>query len=198
AGPPALYWQAMLRSLSIRNLAIIDRLDLSFEPGLNVLTGETGAGKSIVVGALTLILGGRAGAEMVRAGADRATVDAVFDVTRAPEVVAILADAGFEAEEGQLFLARDVGSNGRSTGRIGGRPAAVSQLRKIGEWLVDLHGQHEHQSLLAVTRHIDILDEWGGREIVALRSDVGHAYRALQELIRERASLDTDARERVR
>jgi DNA repair protein RecN (Recombination protein N) len=187
----------MLQSLSIRNFAIIDRLDLEFGPGLNVLTGETGAGKSIIMDALNLILGGRAGVEMVRSGSDRAVVDAVFDISVSTEALAVVIDRGFDVEDGQLLLSREIAAGGKSTTRIGGRPATVTQLKEIGDWLVDLHGQHEHQSLLAVPRHIDILDDWGGRETAELRRDVSEAYHALQRLERERATLETDARERA-
>ena len=188
----------MLRSLSIRNFAIIDRLEIEFQPGLNVLTGETGAGKSILMGALNTILGGRAGVEMVRAGADRATVDAVFDVSSSPGMLRALEESGFEAEDGQLLLTREITAAGKSSARICGRPAAVAQLREIGDSLVDLHGQHEHQSLLSIPRHIQMLDEWGGPEILSLRSEVGGAYRDLRSLEEERASLERDARERAR
>lgn len=187
----------MLRSLSIRNFAIIEKLDLEFAPGFNVLTGETGAGKSIIMDALNLILGGRAGTEMVRGGMERASIDAVFDVSGSAEVPHLVEEMGYELEDGLLFLSRDVSATGKSTCRIAGRPAAVGQLKEIGDWLVDLHGQHEHQSLLAVARHLDILDEWGGKPILALRSKVAEAYQSLQRLRREKESLETDARERA-
>src|SRR3954468_1010897 len=111
----------MLRTLSVRNFAIIDRLDLEFGPGFNVLTGETGAGKSILMDALNLLLGSRAGTEMVRGGADKAVVDAVFDVAESLEVRRIVEELGFEIEEDQLYLTREVTAAGKSTGRIGGR-----------------------------------------------------------------------------
>lgn len=188
----------MLRSLSIRNLAIIDRLDVEFGSGLNVLTGETGAGKSIVIDALNLILGARAGAEMVRAGVERAVIDAVFDIGEADALLDRLGDMGFDAEDGALYLSREVTAAGKSGCRVGGRPAAVSQLREIGDWLVDLHGQHEHQSLMAVGRHIDILDEWGGVPVRTARAEATAAFAELERLVRERDRLLTDARERRR
>src|SRR5581483_10918739 len=167
---------SMLQSLSIRNFAIIDRLDLEFGAGFQVMTGETGAGKSIIIDALNLILGGRAGTEMVRGGAERAVIDAVFAIRGSDEVQRIVQEMGFELEDDQLFLAREVAANGKSSCRIMGRPATVAQLKEIGDWLVDLHGQHEHQSLLAVPRHLDILDEWGGKPILTLRAEVADAY----------------------
>src|SRR5438309_5179681 len=106
----------MLRTLSIRNFAIIDRLDLEFGPGFNVMTGETGAGKSILMDALNLLLGSRAGAEMVRAGADRAVVDAVFDVAGSPEAKQLTKAMGFEIEDDLLLLTREVAASGKSSG----------------------------------------------------------------------------------
>ncbi len=187
----------MLRTLSVRNFAIIDRLDLEFGAGFNVLTGETGAGKSIIMDALNLLLGGRAGAEMVRGGADKATLDAVFDVAGSPELQALVAELGFELEDEQLFLSREVAASGKSSCRLGGRPASVSQLKAVGEWLVDLHGQHEHQSLLAVARHLDMLDDWGGKPVQSLRAEVTTAFQKVQSLRREREELQKDARERA-
>ena len=188
----------MLLSLSIRNFAIIDRLDLDFERGLNVLTGETGAGKSIIMGALSVILGGRAGSEMVRGGAERASVDAVFDLSHSPEMLQAVEAMGFDADEERLLLSREIQGGGKSAAKVGGRPAAAAQLREIGDWLVDLHGQHEHQSLLAVPRHLDMLDEWGGGEVLSLRGRVGTVFNRLRSLEQERAALETDARERAR
>jgi DNA repair protein RecN (Recombination protein N) len=187
----------MLRTLSVRNFAIIDRLDLQFGPGFNVLTGETGAGKSILIDALNLILGARAGAEMVRGGADRAVIDAVFDVAGSKDLRRIVEEMGFDLEEDQLFLTREVSASGKSSCRISGRPATVAQLRDIGDGLVDLHGQHEHQSLLIVARHLDILDDWGGKELHALRDEVAAAYKTVQQLRRDKETLETDARERA-
>lgn len=186
----------LLRTLSVRNFAIIERLDLEFGSGFNVLTGETGAGKSILMDALNLILGARAGAEMVRGGAERATIDAIFDVSGSPHLQEIVRQMEYELDDDQLFLSRDVSASGKSTCRIAGRPATVTQLKELGDWLVDLHGQHEHQSLLAVPRHLDMLDDWGGKAIAALRTGVGTAYQTLQKLRRERETLEKDARER--
>ncbi len=187
----------MLRTLAIRNFAIIDRLEIEFGSGFNVLTGETGAGKSILMDALGLLLGGRAGAEMVRGGEGRATLDAVFDIGKSPELRRVVEEMGFELEDGELLLTREVSATGKSSCRVAGRPATVGQLKDIGDWLVDLHGQHEHQSLLAVARHLDILDEWGAKAILPLRADVAEAFAMLQKLRRERDSVETDARERA-
>ena len=188
----------MLRTLSIRNFAIIDRLDLEFGAGFNVLTGETGAGKSILMDALNLLLGGRAGAEMVRGGSEKAALDAVFDLSHSPEIQSLVEGMGYELEENTLFLTREVASGGKSICRISGRPATVTQLRDIGEWLVDLHGQHEHQSLLAVSRHLDMLDSWGGKSLLTLRESISAIWNSQQKLRREKESLEKDFRERAR
>lgn len=187
----------MLRTLAIRNFAIIDRLDVSFGPGLNVLTGETGAGKSILIDALTAILGGRIGAEVVRAGADRAVVDGVFDLAGSEETLAAVKDAGFDCDGDELLITREIAPGGKSSARIGGRPATAAQLRALTEGLVDLHGQHDHQSLLSVPRHLAILDEWAGPEVASLRRDVADAYATLSALRREKEGIARDARERA-
>jgi len=187
----------MLRSLAVRQFAIIDHLDLEFGPGLNVLTGETGAGKSIIIQALNLILGGRAGAEMVRGGAARASVDALFEIGGSQEVEQIVLSMGYDVENGQLLLSREISSNGKSTCRVAGRPSTVTQLKEIGDWLVDLHGQHEHQSLLSVSKHIDILDAWGGPDILTSRNRVATHVALIQKLRSERQTCETGARERA-
>ncbi|CEK19535.1 DNA replication and repair protein RecN [Chthonomonas calidirosea] len=187
----------MLIRLSVRNLAIIDHLDIEFYPGFNVLTGETGAGKSILIDALGLALGARADPTMVRAGADKAVVDALFDLSRLPHIAAIAQEMGFEPEESLLLLSREIQSNGRSLCRIAGRPATVAQLKTLAEWLIDLHGQHEHQSLLSQSRHRDILDEWGGQPILEAKSALAVTWTELQNLRQERQALEKEARERM-
>jgi DNA repair protein RecN (Recombination protein N) len=192
----------MLVELHVTNFALIDRLDLTFGAGLNILTGETGAGKSIIIDALGLALGGRAGADLVRTGAAKAVVEAVFDLTGAPaEVLRRLSDAGLDSEEeaDTLLVTRElVRSGGKSQCRINGRLMPVAILKEIAEGLVDVHGQHEHQSLLATDRHIDILDSWGGKDALVLRQQVATIYVETNSLKRERERLRTDARERAR
>jgi len=195
----------MLVELHVTNFALIDHLDLSFGAGLNILTGETGAGKSIIIDALGLALGERAGHDLVRTGAGKATVEAVFDLTNAPdETRQRLADAGLngedESEDGDtLFVTRELAKNGgKSSCRINGRLMPVAVLKEIAEGLVDVHGQHEHQSLLAADRHVDILDNWGGKDALALRQQVADLSGEANRLKREREKLRTDARERAR
>lgn len=192
----------MLVELHVTNFALIDTLNLTFGAGLNILTGETGAGKSIIIDALGLALGGRAGADLVRTGASKATVEAIFDLTNAPaEVRQRLAEEGLNSEEDSdtLFVTRELArSGGKSQCRINGRLMPVTVLKEIAEGLVDVHGQHEHQSLLAADRHIDILDNWGGKDALALRSQFVSVFAETNSLKRERERLRTDARERAR
>jgi len=188
----------MLRALAIRDMAIIRTLEVEFCPGLSVLTGETGAGKSIVIGALGAVLGGRVGADLVRSGASRAIVDAVFDIAGSQEAQAGVAQMGFDAADGELALTREITDTGKSSARISGRPATVGQLRQIGEWLVDLHGQHEHQALLNPRRHMAFLDEWAGPDHLDLAARTSRAWRRLKDLEGELRGIQTDARERLR
>ena len=196
----------MLVELHVTNFALIDHLDLSFGAGLNILTGETGAGKSIIIDALGLALGERAGHDLVRTGAGKATVEAVFDLSNAPaEMRQKLADAGLtDGEDGEedgdtMLVTRELATTGgKSSCRINGRLMPVAMLKEIAEGLVDVHGQHEHQSLLAADRHIDILDNWGGKEALHLRQQVAELASEANALKREREKLRTDARERAR
>jgi DNA repair protein RecN (Recombination protein N) len=154
----------MLTTLRIKNLALVADLTLELQPGLNVITGETGAGKSILIGALSLVLGERADRNLVRSGADACSVEAVFDVrklvTPLPE---FLPDNGLEpCEDHQLVLKRSFTITGANRQFINGSPTTLAVLAKLGEWLVDIHGPHEHQSLLHTARQLDILDAFGG------------------------------------
>jgi len=149
---------AMIRELRIRNLAIIEQLRLEFEPGLNILTGETGAGKSIILGALRLILGDRSAAEDVRTGEEFAEAEALIDGPLSAGVLQLLAEAGLNAEEDGMVLRREVSANGKSKAVINGRLAPALQLKAVGDLLVDLHGQHQHQSLLSQENHLEALD----------------------------------------
>lgn len=188
----------MLSELSIENFALVEKLRLSFGPGLNILTGETGAGKSILLGALGMVLGERTGAESVRHGAEKARVEAVFTIEESDgRLREAMEAAGIEAEDGLLLLGRELTAKG-SAARINGRPATVGMLKTIGDALVDIHGQHEHQSLLAVERHADILDAWCGPETLSLKAAVAEAHSRAQAASRELAALQQDARERAR
>lgn len=190
----------MLREIHIQNFALIDSLALTFGEGLNILTGETGAGKSVVIGALTLVLGERASANVVRAGADRAQVEAVFDLCDASAATRErLAAMGLDDDgEEVLILSRELSKSGKSQCRINGRLMPVSSLREIADGLIDIHGQHEHQTLLAPERHIDLLDGWLGVDAAALREDVARSFSEIGQIRRELEALRGEARERAR
>lgn len=170
----------MLVELRIRDYAVVEDLTLQLGPGLNVLTGETGAGKSIIVGALSLLLGERASSDVVRAGADRATVEAVFDIDALPVVKKVVDDHGFRVEDGLLILRREVAVEGRNRAWVCGSPATAGVVGALGSALVDLHGQHEHQTLLRPTDQRAILDAFGGCQELA--GAVAEGYRAVQGL----------------
>ena len=152
----------MLVELRIRDYAVVEDLKLELSDGLNALTGETGAGKSIIVGALSLLLGERASSGVVRKGADRATVEAVFDVSDRPEIEAELVESGFRLEDGLMILRREVAAEGRNRAWVNGSPATAGVVGSLGSALVDLHGQHEHQSLLNPSLHAGFLDDFAG------------------------------------
>jgi DNA repair protein RecN (Recombination protein N) len=183
----------MLIELRIQNYAVIDRLALRLGPGLNVLTGETGAGKSIIIGALSLLLGERASAEAVRAGADKAVVEGVFEVDGHPEILSFLTDQGLEPDDGLLILRREVAAEGRSRAWINGSSATAGVLGELGRQLVDLHGQHEHQTLLRGEEQRAILDAFA--EATALVSEVRGAHARLREASARLDALDRRRRE---
>jgi len=183
----------MLIELRIRNYAVIDELTLELKPGLNVLSGETGAGKSIIVGALSLLLGERASAEDVRAGAERAEVEAVFDVSDEEELRSRMTEHGIDASEGVLILKRVVAAEGRNRAWINGSPATASMVWELGGRLVDLHGQHEHQTLLKASEQRDILDDFAGAE--GLAADVRQLHGKLAALRKERQEREERRRE---
>jgi DNA repair protein RecN (Recombination protein N) len=171
----------MLRFISIRNLAVIDHLEVEFGPGLNVLTGETGAGKSILVGAVGLLVGGRASADLVRTGEDQATVEAVFEDPAGEE----------------MMIRRDVSAqSGRSRAFLNNSLVTSAALRELAADLVDLHGQHEHQVLLDPASHLDLLDAFAG--LADDREAVRAAFTRMQALASERNRLAADAREKTR
>ena len=177
----------MLVELRIRDYAVVEDLTLELGPGLNALTGETGAGKSIIVGALSLLLGERASSSVVRAGAERASVEAVFDVKAVSGLAERLEDHGFRTEDGLLILRREVAAEGRNRAWVNGSPATAGVVGELGSALVDLHGQHEHQTLLRSAEQRTILDAYAGAEGLAGRVAELHAgLRALRTRLAER------------
>ena len=170
----------MLLSLGIRDFVIVDRLELEFKPGFTVLTGETGAGKSILIDALALVLGERGDAGVVRAGCQRAELSAEFDSSKIPLLEAWLDENGLADEPGVCLMRRVIDASGRSRAFINGSAATLQQLREAGECLVDIHGQHAHQSLLKPAAQRDLLDGYAGLEELA--REVAQDYRDWQVL----------------
>lgn len=190
----------MLQELSIRNFALLEEMRLSFEAGLNVLTGETGAGKSIIIDAIGVVLGGRAATDVVRTGAERAIVEGVFTLPdEGAEPVRALLEEGALTDDGDtstLILAREIGRSGRSVARVNGRAVPVSTMAQIGAHLVDIHGQHEHLSLLRPGAQRDLLDRYGG--LVTQRAAVATLVRELRSARAELRSMHQDEREIAR
>ncbi|MBI3043915.1 MAG: DNA repair protein RecN [Betaproteobacteria bacterium] len=181
----------MLRSLSIRDFVIVDRLELEFSPGFTVLTGETGAGKSILIDALALVLGERADAVVVRSGAERAEVGAEFDAGGSETLAGWLKANDLAGDGNALLMRRVIESSGRSRGFINGRAATAAQLREAGESLVDIHGQHQHQSLLRPAVQRELLDAYGGLADAA--KAVAGRHRAWQQRRESRISFENNA-----
>lgn len=150
----------MLQELSIRDFAIIDEIQISFQPKMTVLTGETGAGKSIIIDALGLLAGGRGSTEFIRKGEKKAVIQGLFTLPREANTYNILEEYGIDSEDGQIILQRDLYRGGRNICRINGMMVNLATLRKVGETLIDIHGQNEHQELMKPENHIDLLDEY--------------------------------------
>ncbi len=186
----------MIASLRISNLALAERVELEFAPGLNVLTGETGAGKSIVLGALSLLAGSRAKSDGVREGADEAVVEAVFDTRRLPELEANLAGRGLAGDAHELVVRRSVARNGRSRAQIAGQWVPVTTLEALFSGLLEISSQHESQALRRAESHGSMLDAFGALE--AESAVMVQAYRVLHELAREEAVLREQAEARAR
>ena len=184
----------MLTALRIKNLALVEDLSLEWQPGYNVVTGETGAGKSILIGALNLVLGERADRAQIRSGAESCCVEAVFDIGGLePRVRAFLDENGLDpCEDKQLFLKRTLTTAGANRQFINGSPTTLNTLSKLGEWLVDIHGPHEHQSLLNTGRQLAILDAFGGLD--AEREAFGNLLRRRAELEASKTQLVVDER----
>ncbi|HTT39615.1 MAG TPA: DNA repair protein RecN [Burkholderiales bacterium] len=181
----------MLRSLAIRDFVIVDRLDLEFQAGFTALTGETGAGKSILIDALALVLGERSDAGLVRAGSARAEISAEFAIGERSDLARWLDAHDLADEPGICLLRRVLEASGRSRAYVNGRPCTLQQVKDIGERLVDIHGQHEHQSLLRPSSQRELLDAFAGA--APLASDVAAAWRGWQEIKRQRQEWERNA-----
>ena len=186
----------MLVQLSIRDIVLIEKLDIEFAPGLSVLTGETGAGKSILLDALSLALGGRGDASLVRHGSAQGQVTAVFDVPLDHPARRLIADNAI-GDEGDILLRRVQNADGRSRVFVNDRPASVALMRDIGRALVEIHGQHDERALVDADAHRDVLDQFGGNgaDVASVRKAFAGWRQAEQELARHRARVEAAARE---
>ncbi len=186
----------MLLELVVENYAVVERLRVPFHPGLNVMTGETGSGKSIVVDALGLLLGGRASVEMIRSGAERARVSGIFEKPRAAAFGAVLDAAGIDSPEDEILIEREILLNGKSRAYIDSRPVTAAFLKEIAPWLGDIHGQHDQQRLFSHEAQRDMLDEFGhtsgAGELVAT------AFEKWRRTGSELEDLDRQEQERLR
>ena len=184
----------MLELVRIRNLATIDTAEIPFKPGLNMISGETGAGKSIILEAIALLLGGRASIELVRAGADEAVIEGVFDLSQIEKIQERLQSSGFTQSEHVLIIKRSISRSGKHRISINGELATLSTLQFICEGLIDLCGQHEHQSLLRSQTQVELLDRFGTLTPLTLR--VSELWQQLKELLRKQEKLFQDHLER--
>ena len=186
----------MLQNLHVKNLALIDETEVEFGPGLNILTGETGAGKSILLGSVQLALGGRYSAELLRSGAKSGLVELTFSVED-ERIRQRLEEMDIEPEEGMLTLSRKL-TEGRSVCRINGETVNMSILKEAASLLIDIHGQHDSQSLLQRRNHLSLLDLFGKEEIYPLKEEMAAAYKKYQELVKKRDASSMDAESRAR
>ena len=188
----------MLVELTIRNIALIESLRIEFAQGFNVLTGETGAGKSIVVDSISLALGGRADRDMIRTGAEKGMVQALFDVSGNPRAQAVLQGLDIEAEDGLIAIRRELSRSGRNICRVCDVVVPLNTLKQLTATLMDIHGQHEHQALMNPARHLDFLDAFGGEDHTANRDRVTALYAERSRVASELKRLMNDVSERER
>lgn len=187
----------MLLNLHVKNLALIDEIEVDFMEHLNIMTGETGAGKSIIIGSINAALGGKLSKDAVRDESKDALIELLFQID-SPKIRDILEENGISVmEDGQLLISRKL-SHGRSISRINGETVSLSQLKELGAYLIDIHGQHEHQSLLHKNYHLLVLDRFAGKEILPLKERVKLAYDEWQDLKREWEESTVDEEQRQR
>jgi DNA repair protein RecN (Recombination protein N) len=186
----------MLRLLRIRNLALVRELEIEFGRGLNLLTGETGSGKSILVDALGLLLGSRASQDMIRSDCDTAILEGIFHIEACRSAKRLLEDAGFETEDGLLLIRREISISGRNRVFLNNTLATLSLLKSLGEKLADIHGQQEQRTLLDLSTHLEWLDEFGGN--AELLEEVRLAFRTMKETARQLEFIEENEQERLR
>ncbi|MCH7650003.1 MAG: DNA repair protein RecN [Nitrospinae bacterium] len=184
----------MLQEIRITNFAIIENLAIEFHSGLNVLTGETGAGKSIILDALNLILGGRADTDTIRSGASTATVEACFTLND-PQTLAMIADLGIDVDNGEVIIKRIISSSEKNRTYLNNSNLTVAALSAIGDRLIDIHGQHDHQSLLHPETHVDLLDHYG--RLMQNRTEFHEHYAAYQKTLQTLKQIQTHQGERL-
>jgi DNA repair protein RecN (Recombination protein N) len=188
----------MLKHLYIENIALIDQLDIKLNSGLNVLSGETGAGKSIIIDSLNLILGERATKELIKSGCDHARVEAMFDISTHENMQKLLTHNQIDINDDEVIVSRELGINGKNVCRVNGSLINLSELKKITGRLVDIHGQHENQSLVQAKSHIAFLDRYGRQNIYGLLKEISDIYSQHNEIKKEINSLCGDEQERQR
>ncbi|RAK11067.1 DNA replication and repair protein RecN [Halanaerobium saccharolyticum] len=188
----------MLSDLQVKNFALINKVNINFKQGLNILSGETGAGKSIIIGALDLLLGARANTDVIRSGKKAAYISAFFQPEELKIINDILNEAGIEKEENGILIAREIRENGRNRTLINGQLATLKIVKKISRYLIDIHGQHEHQLLLDQSSHLMILDAFIGEEISPLKSEIKSLYQELSEVRKELSEIEIDDSQRAR
>ncbi|HYL75202.1 MAG TPA: DNA repair protein RecN [Bryobacteraceae bacterium] len=186
----------MLLELVVENYAVVERVRVRFHAGLNLLTGETGSGKSIVVDALGLLLGGRASADTVRSDTDRARISGIFEAPKDAACRALLEQAGVTVEDGELLIEREVLAGGKSRAFLGNRPVTLALLRELAPFLGDIHGQHEQQQLFSPDAQLGLLDEFGGLE--ESRAQVGELFRQWKRIQGELSDLEKSEQEKLR
>ena len=185
----------MLEDLIIENFAIIEKIELQFETGMSVLTGETGAGKSIIIDALSMLTGGRASSEMVRHGNKKATLQAVFSLPKNEQLYKLLTEAGIDFDDNELIIYRELTQNGRSTIRVNSVLVNLKTLAMIGSFLVDIQGQNDTQQLLNQDEHLPLLDAFGGKKLSQVRSDYGHTFQEFRSITTRIRKLQSSRRE---
>ena len=188
----------MLQSLYLENIALIEKLGIELFPGFNVLTGETGAGKSIIIDAVNFVLGERTSRELIRSGAARARVEAVFSLSEGDTAYSALDSLGIECDGGELILSRELSASGRNACRVNGTLVPVAALKSVSDTLVDIHGQHEHQALLDAQNHISYLDAYCQAESLPITEKIDEMVSRRNELMLRRNSGFSSERERER
>jgi DNA repair protein RecN (Recombination protein N) len=181
----------LLIELSIKNFAIIEKQTVSFDKGLTVLTGETGAGKSIIIDAIHLLVGGRGSFEFVRHGEEKAEIEGLFQIDEIEHpIVKKASEFGIEIEDGMVVLRREISKSGKSVCRINGKLVTISTLREIGATIVDIHGQHEHQELMNESSHLPLLDQFGAQEINSALKEYQSVYNQFEQTTKKLKSLN--------